>query len=181
MNVVGTVFLNLNNLMENIKMKQIIKIFILIIILTQLFGCKSYYGFNKSDLEKNYKFVEYIMNNIDSLQIIFSDTLKMNVSSSMNNDIIKFLVDNFNEHYIKNRFFDGYDYVDDDIIAVYDNNASKILYYLHKIKVKSRYNNEIIWFEFIKKSSIKWKLLLFYFCNNYNAQKMSPDLPCDKK
>jgi len=163
-------------------MKTIMKIVLLIIILTQLISCKSYYGFSKSDLEKNYKFVEYIMNNIDSLYTILSDTSKIYFSSSMTKERIQYRVDNLFEHYNENRFIMGYNYVDDDFKAVYNHSSNTIAYYLHCIKIRSKYNDDIIWFEFtIDEPRTSWKLLAFHFCNNYNAQRMSPELPCDKK
>ena len=163
-------------------MKTIIKILILMTLITQLFSCKSYYGFSKSELEVNYKFVDYIMNNIDSLKSIFNDNSKFIHANDMSEEIKQLRIDRLKNHILINRFLNGYTYEDEEFRAIYDYSRINIICYEHSIKIKSIYNDDIIWFEFINyEPRTSWKFLSFYFCNNYNAQKMSPELPCDKK
>jgi len=162
-------------------MKKISVISGIILILLIFNSCKNYYGFEKSELKQNYLYVDYLIKNTDSLYFVFQDTSKVHKINSIDEKRLRFTSDLLKEHIFKNRFQDGYDFVDADFYAVQDLSTKKILRYNHLIKIRSKYNKDIIWFEFINyEPKTSWKLIMFYFCNNFNAQKMSPEIPCNK-
>ncbi|MBP7509774.1 MAG: hypothetical protein KA807_18320 [Prolixibacteraceae bacterium] len=165
-------------------MKTKIQVVLLIIFLLQLNSCQTTkYGFNKSDLKANYKIVEKIINNVDSLYSIFSDPSLVDKNIFLNKKNIEISNAILTEHILENKFLNGYDFVDEDITEFYSDDPKivKHFYYEHKIKIKSRYNGEIIWFVFINETGTVWKFASFYFCNNYNERSPHNPVPCDKK
>jgi len=162
-------------------MKTIIKLAFFILIF-QIYGCHTYYGLNRSELNDNYKFVEYIMSNIDSLDSIFSDTTKVDSYISLDRKEIQREIRRITRHITENKFLDGYDFVDEDLKKYEEARDSGIYYfYRHRIKIKSRYNGDIIWFVFFIDPPNTWKFSQFHFCNNYNVQTPDSAFPCDKK
>jgi len=172
-------------------MKNITITAVIILLLILLNSCQTTkYGFTKQELEKNYEFVERIMKNIDSLNIILNDTSKVVTTISKYADIIEIEKNWLKEYLLESKFLDGYDYVDENIFFIgyspestniIDNNVIKI--YTHGIKLKSRYNGEIIWFLFQNEEPKVWKYSSFAKCNNFIGwtPELEPVVPCDKK
>lgn len=162
-------------------MKSINVISLIIFIMLTVNSCKNYYGIEKSELKQNYLYVEHLIKNADSLYNIFQDKLKVDESNSKDEWTLRFTSDLLKKNIIEGKFQDGYDFEDEEIHQVYDNEERKNYSFLYLIKIRSKYNQDIIWFEFLKETNSSWKLLSFYFCNNYQEQKQSPLAPCDKK
>ncbi len=162
-------------------MKTITVISGIIVIMLTFNSCKNYYGFEKSELKQNYLYVDYLIKNADSLYFVFQDTLKVHKINSTDERSLRFTSDLLKKNIIKGKFKDGYDFVDEDFYAVQDNSTRIILWYNHLIKIRSKNNKDIIWFEFINdEPRTTWKLIMFYFCNNFDERLMSPEIPCDK-
>jgi len=161
-------------------MKTISVISGIILILLIFNSCKNYYGFEKTELKQNYLYVDYLIKNTDSLYIVFQDTLKVHKSNSTDEWTLRFTSDLLKKNIIKGKFQDGYDFVDEKIEYVYADREKKEIDYFHYIKIRSKQNKGIIWFEFINESRTSWKLISFHFCNNFNERLMSPEVPCDK-
>lgn len=162
-------------------MKTINVILVIIIIILSVNSCKNYYGFERTELKQNYLYVDYLIKNADSLYFVFQDTSKVHKIKNKDERSLRFTSDLLQKNIKKGKFQDGYDFVDEDFYAVQDNSTKKILWYNHLIKIRSKYNKDIIWFEFNNdEPKTTWKLMMFYFCNNYNARKMSPEIPCER-
>src|SRR5690606_18040677 len=76
------------------------------------------------------------------------------------------------EYLLENKFIEGYDYVGEDLyynfyILDIGNNSEEKKVYTHGIKLKSKYNGEIIWFLFGKDAIYSSKYKGFEKCNNY--------------
>ncbi|HPO63843.1 MAG TPA: hypothetical protein PK762_12255 [Candidatus Kapabacteria bacterium] len=162
-------------------MKTINILAVIIFMILTFNSCKNYNGIEKSELKQNYLYVDYLIKNADSLYFVFQDISKVHKSNSSDEWTLRFTSDLLKKNIINGKFQDGYDFEDDETHQVYDNQERKNFSFLHLIKIRSKYNQDIIWFEFIKETNSSWKLHSFYFCNNYQEQKMSPQLPCDKK
>lgn len=161
------------------KAINIIKVIILISI---LIGCQTTkYDIKKSELKKNYKLVEYLIDNLDSLHIIFSDSSKVDKIFAINEEMRIAKINRLYNYVMKHKIIDGYNFVNEEIEAIYEPIEFKIDFYLHNIKIKSKFDGKIIWFIFTSKSKNNWKLLTFYFCNNYNERLLGPDVPCDSE
>lgn len=164
---------------------------VIFLLLNFLYSCQTTrYGFTKSDLAENYKFIERIMKNIDSLYTILSDTSKVVTTISEYDDIIEIENQRLKKYLLESKFIDGYDYVDEDIYYIgYSPESTNIKeediikIYTHGIKLKSRFNGEIIWFLFKYGRNKVWKYECFKDCNNYLGwtPELEPVVPCDKK
>jgi len=177
--LVDIIILKGNKKEKKMKAINIIKVIILISILISCQTTK--YDIKKSELKKNYKLVEYLIDNKDSLYSIFSDLSKVSKSFAINEERIKSKVNSFYNYIVTHKFFGGYDFVDEEIEALHETIGDKILFYLHNIKIKSKYDGKIIWFLFTSESKENWKLSRFHFCNNYNERLLGPDVPCDSE
>ena len=151
-------------------------------LISILISCQTTkYDIKKSELKKNYKLVEYLINNKDSLYSIFGDSSIVYESFAINDEMRESEAKSLYNYIIAHRFLIGYNFVDEEIEALHDTIGDKILFYLHNIKIKSKYDGQIIWFIFTSDNKNNWKLTNFYFCNNYNEQLLSPDVPCDSE
>ncbi len=147
-------------------------------------------SFTNQELKKNYEFVESVLKNIDSLNLIISDTSKVITTISEHQENIRIVTKWLKEYLLENKFTEGFDYVDEDIYYMKYNsklgdyseeNTRKA--YTHGIKLKSKYNGEIIWFLFGKDAISTSKYKGFEKCNNYleRVQELKYVIPCDKE
>lgn len=144
--------------------------------------------FTKQELKNNYEFVESVLKNIDSLNFILSDTSKVVTTISKHKVDIRIEANWLKEYLLENKFIEGYDYVGEDLyynfyILDIGNNSEEKKVYTHGIKLKSKYNGEIIWFLFGKDAIYSSKYKGFEKCNNYleRVQELKYVIPCDKK
>ena len=145
-----------------------INVILVIIFIIAVSSCKNYDGFERTELKQNYLYVDYLIKNADSLYIIFHDTLKVHENRSIDEKRILYSSNLLKEHIIENKIQDGYDFVMMNT-KVYDNRKENYSF-LHLIKIRSKHDQDIPWFEFIKETNSPWKLLSFYFCNNYRGR-----------
>ncbi len=164
-------------------------IFFLVSIAFILSSCQTANSdFTKQELKKNYEFVESVLKNIDSLNFILSDTSKVVTTISEHQENIRIETNWLKEYLQENKFIEGYDYVGEDLYYNFynldiGNNSEEKKVYTHGIKLKSKYNGEIIWFLFGKDAIYTSKYKGFKKCNNYleRVQELKYVIPCDKK
>lgn len=156
------------------------KTIIPIIFLFFLIGCSSIKNQNLPSTKNNKIFVENIIKNYNNLNNF------LNNKKLCDTFLLMFSFDEWMEdlksHIINNKFYDGFKFEIIDSIGIHQISKDNNIFYINKIKIRSNYNKDIIWFSFKLYYSEKiWKLNSYCFCNNPSQQAWGEDVPCDKK
>lgn len=137
--------------------------------------------FTVKQIIENYLNLEKYLNNKS-----ISDTFLLNFG-------FKYEIPSLKDHIIKNKFYEGYRFeITDSItkifILTHNFTGEKPLFDTNNyvisnlIKIRSNFNNEIIWFVFkYYKDQKLWKLRFAHYCNNYNERALGEVDSCDKK
>lgn len=144
------------------------------------------------DCEKNVNTVKKIIDNYLTLEIYLNN--KTISDTFLIKSGFKYEIPTLKEHIIKNKFYEGYKFeIKDSIEKLYflthNYNGEKSLFDTNNyviynlIKIRSNFNEDIIWFIFdYYKDEKKWKFLSAEYCNNYNQRVWGDvDVPCDKE
>jgi hypothetical protein len=143
-------------------------------------SCSTIKNHSFPDYSKNIEIVKSIIKNYDNLDVYLNnfdicDSIFLKYKIKYESKFLK-------EHIIKNKFYEGYNFEIIDDLAYGQIGSEPISFQTHRIKMRSNFNNDIIWFSFTTKiGEKKWKLNSFDFCNNPEQMVWGEDVPCDKK
>lgn len=159
-------------------MKKLILLLIILSLVT--LGCATQKYSQFPDYKGNIEIVKNIIKNYDNLDVYLNESdicdsifLKYSIKYE-----IKFL----KEHIIKNKFYEGYNFEIIDDLSYGKIGSESISFQTNGIKIRSNFNNDIIWFYFnVDIGKTKWKLNSISFCNNPEQRAWGEDVPCDKK
>lgn len=156
-------------------MKIKIVIFILFIICC---SCSSLFKFGKPCPKGNENYVKEIIENHENLYRFLNDT---NISNKFLIKDLNNIINDLHEHIVNNKFQYGYKIEYIDTVRKISVPFSDSFYYKHAIKIRSNFNEDIIWFGFTFDGfTNKWKIREFWYCNN-PVEMIHYDKPCDKK
>lgn len=152
----------------------------LIIIILFYCGCSTV---NKEDIKfpdykRNIEIVKKIINDYQHLDLILTNPEIVDTNYFKD---VEHYVSKLTNHIITHRFNKGYKIEIDDDLSIGAFGTDPPSFLIHKIKVRSKFDNDIIWFGFyVNIGNKNWHFNQFYFCNNPWEQNPHGK-PCDKK
>ncbi len=151
-----------------------ISVFLIFIFL----GCATTNNREVPEPKGNIKFVQELLNNHKKINIFLNDT---NISHKALIYKLKYKKNELQDYIELNKFNLGYDVEYIDTIKKIYTPFTEYYSYEHEIKIKSKYNNQILWFGFTYDDEAdRWKICGYWFCNN-PIEMIHYGEPCDKK